>query len=158
LRTQQVRSRPVTLEAERIDPLDYYRGMMVAGEFPALSDFLRRPDWQAFGACRGMPVDVFVLPVGATAEPARAVCRRCPVNGECLNYALAEPDLEGIWAGTTARERSRLRKVRREAGVPEPVACVTCGAPTVRGERCEPCQRYLGRYGSERRAVRRVSA
>ena len=148
----------MTLEAKRIDPLDYFRGMMLKGEFPALSDFLRRPDWQAFAACRGMPVETFVLPIGGSAVRARAVCAGCPVNGDCLSYALSEPDLEGIWAGTTARERSRLRRVRREAGVPEPVACVVCGAPKVTGARCEPCQRYLACYGRERRAMRRVSA
>jgi WhiB family redox-sensing transcriptional regulator len=142
----------MTLTARQdFDPDDYWRGLMVAGEFPALSDFFKRPEWQQFGACRGLDTDLFILRPGGDSGPAKAVCAGCPVAGDCLAYALSEQDLQGIWAGTTARERNRLRKVRREAGVPLPVACVTCGAPTVRGERCEPCRRYLACYGSERR-------
>ena len=35
---------------------------------------------------------------------------RCPTAEECLAYALAEPLLQGIWAGTTTAERRVLRK------------------------------------------------
>ena len=35
----------------------------------------------------------------------RALCHACRVRQECLEEALADPDLMGIWAGTTERER-----------------------------------------------------
>lgn len=41
---------------------------------------------------------------------AREVCARCPITDECLRYALGDPDLEGVWAGTTWPQRHRLRK------------------------------------------------
>ena len=44
----------------------------------------------------------------ALAE-ARQVCDLCPIAAECLEYALAEPDLDGIWAGTTPSERKAMR-------------------------------------------------
>lgn len=42
-------------------------------------------------------------PDGVPAEIA-AVCGRCPVREECLRWALSF-DAEGLWAGTTTRQR-----------------------------------------------------
>ncbi len=56
------------------------------------------------------------FPVGLADEDtpmALMTCRGCPVRVECLNYALAIPSTEGIWAGTNVRERDRLRVRRR---------------------------------------------
>lgn len=64
--------------------------------------------WAARAACRahpGLPWDGRL----ATAE-MRAVCRACPVTGPCLAEALADPGVAGVWAGTTAAERARLRR------------------------------------------------
>jgi len=36
---------------------------------------------------------------------AKAICNKCPLIAECRDYALANPDLDGIWGGTTPRER-----------------------------------------------------
>ena len=41
---------------------------------------------------------------------AAAVCEGCPSRGPCLDYALADPDLLGVWAGTTEHDRARLRR------------------------------------------------
>jgi WhiB family redox-sensing transcriptional regulator len=43
---------------------------------------------------------------------AQALCTACPVAADCLKWALAHPDLspEGIWAGTTAAQRRKLRR------------------------------------------------
>jgi WhiB family redox-sensing transcriptional regulator len=43
-------------------------------------------------------------------EAARAVCEACPVRRECLAYALASAELVGVWGGTDAVERCRLRR------------------------------------------------
>jgi WhiB family transcriptional regulator, redox-sensing transcriptional regulator len=47
----------------------------------------------------------------ATAARAREVCARCPVTAECFNDAIATRDGDGIRAGMTAVERSRLLKM-----------------------------------------------
>jgi hypothetical protein len=44
-----------------------------------------------------------------TAEAPRAICAGCLVRAECLAAALQDPLTEGVWAGTTARERRQLR-------------------------------------------------
>lgn len=49
---------------------------------------------------------------------AKAVCKSCPARSECLEFAIASPDIKGIWSGTTERERSRIRRQRRVAQQP----------------------------------------
>ncbi|HEU0130825.1 MAG TPA: WhiB family transcriptional regulator [Mycobacteriales bacterium] len=44
-----------------------------------------------------------------STRAAKAVCSRCSVQGECLDFALADPALKGIWGGTTADERRKMR-------------------------------------------------
>jgi WhiB family transcriptional regulator, redox-sensing transcriptional regulator len=46
-------------------------------------------------------------------QNAKRLCGTCPVQAECLAYALANPELQGIWGGATPRERTRLRMKQR---------------------------------------------
>lgn len=54
----------------------------------------RNIDWREMAACRDTDPDLF-FPVGTTGpvieqiENAKAVCRQCDVQVECLEYALA---------------------------------------------------------------------
>ena len=50
--------------------------------------------------------------VGKPGMSAKAICRRCPVVAECLQWALEMKEQHGIWGGMTARERNRLAKER----------------------------------------------
>lgn len=40
---------------------------------------------------------------------AKAICDGCPNSEKCLEYAVSNSTLEGIWAGTTKRMRDRIR-------------------------------------------------
>ena len=53
-------------------------------------------------------------------EEAKAVCRRCPVAGECLAWALEIGQDSGVWGGTTEVERRNMkrRSARRRAQQP----------------------------------------
>lgn len=62
--------------------------------------------------CRGADPDLFSPQPWQDSEPARSICRRCPVRAECLSYAL-EHNLHGIWGGTSGNQRTKL-KSRRE--------------------------------------------
>ncbi|MEU4129328.1 WhiB family transcriptional regulator [Streptomyces wuyuanensis] len=77
-------------------------------------------NWRQDALCRGEDPDLF-FPIGGgnsgptlvqTAE-AKAVCRRCPVARQCLEWALRRGPVDGIWGGTTERER---RAVGRRGG------------------------------------------
>jgi WhiB family redox-sensing transcriptional regulator len=70
----------------------------------------RRPPWQRRAACRGRGCDPWFATTREAEEAARAVCEPCPVRRPCLSYALASPELVGIWAGTDERERGRMRR------------------------------------------------
>jgi WhiB family redox-sensing transcriptional regulator len=45
------------------------------------------------------------------AETAKAICAGCQVRADCLEAGLEEK--YGVWGGTSARERARLRKLGR---------------------------------------------
>jgi WhiB family redox-sensing transcriptional regulator len=77
---------------------------------PKLEVALKRPSWHAEAACRGVSVDIFFPDSHEDPRNAIAVCTSCPVRTECLNYALDDPSLKGVWGATSARERSRLRQ------------------------------------------------
>jgi len=74
-----------------------------------LEEVVHRPAWMTDAACRDERVDVFFVERGGSLARARALCAGCLVAGECLDYAMADEDLDGWWAGTSARERRRLR-------------------------------------------------
>lgn len=43
---------------------------------------------------------------------AKSICGDCTVNPQCLHMALRDDTLDGIWAGTTPHQRTKLRKAR----------------------------------------------
>lgn len=45
-------------------------------------------------------------------QTARAICAECPVQQECLEYALTHHEIFGVWGGRTERERRKLLKER----------------------------------------------
>lgn len=74
--------------------------------------------WAARGACRDSDPELFfpVTEVGPSAAQlvrAKAVCGRCPVRAECLEFALSSGQDFGIWGGTTRDERRLIRRRRR---------------------------------------------
>jgi WhiB family redox-sensing transcriptional regulator len=73
--------------------------------------------WRKLSACRGLDVEAFypVTEDEADAAEAKAVCAVCPVRQLCLEHALAHREREGIWGGTTERERRRIVRQRRKS-------------------------------------------
>jgi WhiB family redox-sensing transcriptional regulator len=68
------------------------------------------PEWYADGLCSQTDPEIFFPLKGGNTGAAKKVCRRCPVRAQCLAVALDEPLLEGVWGGTSPRERKDLRK------------------------------------------------
>ena len=65
--------------------------------------------WRELAACRGTDLEVFFPGRGESAGPARQVCAACPVRQPCLDYAITNRIVHGIWGGLTERERRALR-------------------------------------------------
>ncbi len=74
-------------------------------------------DWWASAVCAHTDPELFFPEKGKRSRDARAVCAGCPVCAECLEDALAQNRVYGVWGGTTERERRRLTTttVRRAA-------------------------------------------
>jgi WhiB family redox-sensing transcriptional regulator len=76
--------------------------------------------WRERAACRSIDPDLF-FPVGTTGlaldhiAAAKAVCRACPSQEPCLEYALQTNQDSGIWGGASEEERRAIRRARRRA-------------------------------------------
>ena len=83
--------------------------------------------WQEHAACAQAPLGLFFPdqpdgpPVSwaSLSDYVRKVnedyCQECPVRSACLNHALTEPELYGIWAGTTPPQRQARAQEARTA-------------------------------------------
>jgi WhiB family transcriptional regulator, redox-sensing transcriptional regulator len=77
-----------------------------------------RESWMSQGACHTQDPDLF-FPISATGpstaqiDRALAVCHRCHVQDDCLDYALSNGVRHGIWGGHTEEERLRMLRTHR---------------------------------------------
>lgn len=71
-------------------------------------------------ACNGLDVNIFFPDPKDRMGIAQAkkVCNECVLRSTCLEFALPQPGLDGIWGGTTPRQRETLRTKYRKAAVP----------------------------------------
>lgn len=71
-------------------------------------------EWREHALCRGMDPDKFHPERWAQQKvrDAKAVCAKCPVATDCLEYALKNAEKIGIWGGTSEVERVRIRRQR----------------------------------------------
>jgi WhiB family redox-sensing transcriptional regulator len=84
------------------------------------------PEWQLSALCVGMPPSDFYGGEGTPESPSmtptqrrntKSICNRCPVQGDCLEFALTNREQYGIWGGTTDEERGILLKIYIDPGL-----------------------------------------
>ena len=75
------------------------------------SQGLRDADWRSKGQCRHTDPETFFPDVTSEQARALAVCGGCPVQGLCLMTAIEGAEPEGVWGGTSPRERRVMRAV-----------------------------------------------
>lgn len=74
----------------------------------------RLGDWRDRARCRGKDVNLFFPNSISEGETTiRMFCRRCPVEQECLDWALEKKEDHGIWGGMQENARRRLRQQLR---------------------------------------------
>lgn len=67
-------------------------------------------EWWDLAACRNAEPELF-FPISATrassatVQRAKRICQACPVQSQCLRYALGHRQEQGIWGGLTEDER-----------------------------------------------------
>ncbi len=84
----------------------------IGEQLPTPDDLAHRPAWMKRAQCRGVDRDLFFPDHGVKGTRARMICWSCPVRQECLDFAMANPQMAGIWGGTTERERQKTRAQR----------------------------------------------
>lgn len=98
--------------------------------------FIPAPDW-THAACRGTKPKTWD---GETLTKDLAIrCHTCPINADCLDYALRFKS-HGIWAGTSTAQRKRIKRgeLRKDCPIcrannPRPAVfgrwqiCLSCG-------------------------------
>jgi WhiB family redox-sensing transcriptional regulator len=72
-------------------------------------------EWVREAACRGVgDLEMFFPDTAAEARKAKQFCFSCPVQQQCLQYALKSQASSyghaGIWGGTDERERNKILK------------------------------------------------
>jgi WhiB family transcriptional regulator, redox-sensing transcriptional regulator len=73
---------------------------------------VKKGTWSDQAACRGTDTDIF-FPANADEEAeALSICATCPVRAQCLEYAVRNKEIYGIWGGTTPDQRRRIRRER----------------------------------------------
>jgi WhiB family transcriptional regulator, redox-sensing transcriptional regulator len=79
--------------------------------------------WQQHGLCRACDSAVFFPPAHFEHKPereareakAKAICMRCPVRAECLEWALSVREPHGVWGGHSESERKQILLGKRKA-------------------------------------------
>jgi WhiB family redox-sensing transcriptional regulator len=61
------------------------------------------------GKCKDLSPTIFFPSDGVGVQEAQRICAECPVSDACLQYALDD----GVWGGTSERERRRMLRRRR---------------------------------------------
>ncbi len=74
-----------------------------------LEQFLGRPEWHRQASCTGATPTFFSSAPGNFAK-AQALCEGCLVRQECLEVALGDSELPGMWGATTEAGRRALRR------------------------------------------------
>lgn len=66
--------------------------------------------WQDEGLCKETDPNLFYPETGDNAKPAKSICRSCPVQLMCAQYAIDNKEEFGIWGGLSAETTKRLRR------------------------------------------------
>jgi WhiB family transcriptional regulator, redox-sensing transcriptional regulator len=72
-----------------------------------------RQPWTRHALCAQIDPDIFFSDSVGQIEQAKDICRECPVQKECLSYALQMREEFGVWGGLDRDERRRLLRRNR---------------------------------------------
>jgi WhiB family redox-sensing transcriptional regulator len=67
--------------------------------------------WMLEARCLDADPEAFFPEKGGSTREAKRICGICPVQQECLEYALERDQRFGIWGGMSERERRRLKRM-----------------------------------------------
>ena len=106
--------------------------------------------WIEQALCAEIDPELFFPDKGGPARDAIKVCKRCPVQEPCLQFAIDNRIIDGIWGGQVPNQRKR-----KHAPYRDPLHCAAGHPKTAenvgsRG-RCLICQREASAASAKRR-------
>lgn len=78
-------------------------------------------DWEQRAECRNYPTSMFFPSDkgdgtdNSHVAKAKSICAVCPVQRQCLDYALANRIAYGVWGGKSERQRRVILKMKGAA-------------------------------------------
>lgn len=90
--------------------------------------------WMDLPLCTETSPELFFPEQGGSVREAKRICGRCEVQTECLEYALKNNEVYGIWGGMSPHERRDPRRhlmaaSRKATPAPEPPNVSDDGRP-----------------------------
>jgi WhiB family redox-sensing transcriptional regulator len=76
---------------------------------------ITQPNWERYARCAGLQTDFFFSEDEEDRAYAKSICRRCPVEDDCLAHAIQQRELGGVWGGRTESERFELMGIPTQA-------------------------------------------
>jgi len=64
--------------------------------------------WQFQAMCRVEDSNIFFSECDSKVARAKAICSTCPVQKQCLDFAISNNEEAGIFGGLTPNERKSL--------------------------------------------------
>lgn len=107
--------------------------------------FTTEPEgWREQALCAEVDPELFFPGPGASLRLirlAKQICSDCPVQRECLDYALKHNETFGVWGGTSYEDRKKLKR-GQEIPTVQPCGTVAAYQRHVRDGQtpCEPCR------------------
>jgi WhiB family redox-sensing transcriptional regulator len=75
------------------------------GRLPTMPEAM---SWEEEARCNDHDPEMFFATRSRAEGRAKAICSRCPVSFECLQFALAARVEFGVWGGLSSKERMVL--------------------------------------------------
>lgn len=82
---------------------------MIEARVPGPAD----SSWEG-AACASLNPEIF-FDANQNEQMAKNICRSCPIVEKCLDYAMQNTDMMGIWGATNEKERKALRELQHVA-------------------------------------------
>ena len=73
----------------------------------------RPPQWHEQANCAGVDPELFFPETGRktkASRQAKKICFRCDVRNECLQWALDNNEVHGVYGGTTPEQRKQIHR------------------------------------------------
>jgi len=74
-----------------------------------INDPAAEANWRLSAVCAQTDPELFFPDKGGSAKPAKRICAQCPVRVQCLDWAQATQQSDGIYGGFSTLERRKLR-------------------------------------------------